>query len=128
MTIGIFPGAHLGRHTGNHCRVRVRIRVFERHNGICHISGRKIRPGDKWEIDHVIALVNGGENRETNLAPALADAHRAKTAQDVAQKAKDRRVRAKHLGIHKPRQTLPGSRGGKWKRKVDGTVVPRDGA
>lgn len=107
---------------------RVRLRVFERAGGICHISGRKIGPGDKWEIDHVIALVNGGENRESNLAPALTEAHRAKTREDVAQKAKDRRVRSKHLGIHKPRQTLPGSRGGKWKRKIDGTVVPRDGA
>lgn len=105
---------------------RVRLRVFETHGGKCHLTGRKIRPGDDWDLDHVLALVNGGENRETNLAPALRSAHRKKTAQDVAQKAKDARVRAKHLGLHKPKQTLPGSKGSKWKRKLDGTVVRRD--
>ena len=105
---------------------RVRLRVFEAHGGKCHLTGRKIRPGDDWDLDHCLALVNGGENRESNLAPALRSAHRKKTAQDVAQKAKDARVRAKHLGLHKPKQTLPGSKGSKWKRKIDGTVVRRD--
>lgn len=105
---------------------RVRLRVFEAHGGKCHLTGRKIKPGDKWDLDHVTALVNGGENRESNLAPALRTEHRKKTAADVAQKAKDRRVRSKHLGIYSPKATLAGSKASKWKRKVDGTVVPRD--
>ena len=78
---------------------RVRARVFERHGGRCHISGRKIMAGDLWDVDHVVALINGGENRERNLAPALRDKHREKTAADVAEKSKVARVRAKHLGI-----------------------------
>jgi 5-methylcytosine-specific restriction enzyme A len=81
---------------------RVRVRVFERHGGICHLSGRRIRAGDLWDVDHVVALVNGGENRESNLAPALRDKHREKTAADVAEKATVYRKRAKHLGIRKP--------------------------
>jgi len=104
---------------------RVRLRVFDAHGGICHITGRKITPADKWDLDHVIALCNGGENREGNLAPAIHTAHKAKTAQDVAQKSKDRRVRAKHLGAPKSVATIPGSKASKWKRKIDGTVVPR---
>lgn len=56
--------------------------------------------GDKWELDHKIALINGGENRETNLAPALSFAHKIKTRTDVAEKSKIARIRAKHLGIH----------------------------
>ncbi len=76
---------------------RVRARVFERHGGVCHISGRKIRAGDAWDCDHRIALVNGGEHRESNLAPALRDKHREKTAEDVAIKSKVARIRAKHL-------------------------------
>ena len=104
---------------------RVRLRVFERHGGICHLTGRKITPADQWDLDHITALVNGGENREQNLAPALRQAHKDKTAQDVAQKAKDRRVRSKHLGIEKKRATIAGSKGTKWKRKIDGSVVPR---
>lgn len=78
---------------------RVRLRVFEAHGGRCYLSGRKIMPGDAWELEHKRALSLGGENRETNLAPALKDAHRAKTADDVARKAKADRVRKKHLGI-----------------------------
>lgn len=78
---------------------RVRLRVFERANGVCHLSGRKIRAGDLWECDHVKALKNGGENRESNLAPALKDAHREKTAEDVDEKSWVARVKAKHLGV-----------------------------
>jgi len=85
---------------------RVRARVFERHGGICHLSNRKIRPGDSWDLDHIIALVNGGEHRESNLAPALRDKHRLKTAADVAEKAMIYRKRAKHIGIKPPRQKI----------------------
>lgn len=85
---------------------RVKLRVFEAHGGICHLSGRKIRAGDAWDCDHVKALTNGGENRESNLAPALRDFHRAKTAEDVAEKSKVERIRKKHLGIY-PKSPRP---------------------
>ena len=104
---------------------RVRLRVFDRHKGICALSGRKIQPGDKWQIDHITALINGGEHRESNLQPVLDAAHKAKTAQDVALKAKVDRVRKKHLGIEPKRATIAGGKASKWKRKIDGTVVPR---
>ena len=104
---------------------RVRLRVFDKHNGICALSGRKIRAGDKWQIDHITALVNGGEHRESNLQPVLDVAHKDKTAQDVALKAKVDRVRKKHLGIQPKRASIAGSKSSKWKRKIDGTVVPR---
>lgn len=92
---------------------RVRRRVFDAHGGICHISGRKIRPpADAWDLDHVIALINwtgeGHGNRESNLAPALRDKHREKTARDVAEKATADRKRSKHLGIKKPSGRLRG--------------------
>lgn len=103
---------------------RIRLRVFERHGGICHLSGRKIVPGDLWDLDHVTALVNGGEHREANLAPALRDKHREKTAADVAEKSRTARVKAKHLGI-KRKSTFACSRDSRWKKKIDGTVVPR---
>lgn len=85
---------------------RVRVRVFERHNGICHISGRKIRPGELWECDHVVALINGGEHRESNLAPALKDKHREKTKEDVAEKAIVARKRAKSIGVANIRKRI----------------------
>ena len=104
---------------------RVRLRVFEAHGGICAISGRKIMPGDRWQVDHAIALVNGGQHRESNFQPVLDAAHKTKTRADVATKAKIASVRKKHLGIDRKRATLPGSKSSRWKRRIDGTVVPR---
>ena len=86
---------------------RVRLRVFEAHHGVCWISGRKIMPGDQWDLDHKIALCNGGRHSEDNLAPALKDKHREKTKADLAVKSKIARVRAKHLGTYpKPARKL----------------------
>ena len=76
---------------------RVKLRIFERENGICHLSGRKIRPGDLWDLDHNIALCNGGRHAESNLFPAIRDKHREKTTQDVAEKSDVADKRKKHL-------------------------------
>lgn len=78
---------------------RVKLRVWERCGGRCALTGRKLRPGDAYDFDHVIALVNGGEHKESNLQVVSRDAHKAKTREDVGVKAKTARMRAKHLGI-----------------------------
>lgn len=70
-------------------------RVFLRYSGRCHISNRKIMTGDKWEADHVKPLWKGGENRESNLAPALVDSHQEKTAEEATARSKADRVRRK---------------------------------
>ncbi len=80
----------------------VRARIFDAHDGRCHISGEKIKPGDQWDLEHKKSLRNGGENRETNLAPALRSKHREKTAQENKEGAKADRARIKHIGIRKP--------------------------
>ena len=103
---------------------RVRARVFIRHNGLCHISGRKIRPGEAWELEHLIPLCNGGRNVESNLAPALVEPHKTKTRADRAVKAKDDRVRKRHIGIKK-QSRFACSRNSRWKKKIDGSVVER---
>ena len=96
----------IGRNPDSKIPPRVRLRVFETHNGVCYLSGRKIAAGDKWDCDHVIALVNGGLNRERNLAPVLRDKHREKTAADVAEKAKVARKAKANLGL-KPAPAKP---------------------
>ncbi|MGE5566203.1 MAG: HNH endonuclease [Parcubacteria group bacterium] len=78
---------------------RVRLRVFERFGGVCQISFRKIRPGEAWQCDHRVALINGGRHAEDNLQPVLVEAHKEKTREDVAIKSKTDRIRKKHLGI-----------------------------
>ena len=105
---------------------RVRLRVFEQYGGVCQLTGRKIQVGDKWEIDHRIALINGGANDEDNLWPVLKEAHKAKTAEDVKMKAKADRVRKKHLGIWQPKTRLPCGKKSPWKKRLDGTVVRRE--
>jgi 5-methylcytosine-specific restriction protein A len=77
---------------------RVRLRIFQAHGGKCYRSGRKIRPGDKWALDHILAIINGGANAEHNLAPILEDAHKEKTAEDLKIKSKTYRIAAKHNG------------------------------
>lgn len=104
----------------------VRLRIFEKHGGICHLSGKKITPADKWELDHIKPLWIGGENRENNLAPALKEAHKEKTTDDARNRAKAKRIKAKHFGINKSNKAIiPGSRASKWKRKLNGEVVKR---
>lgn len=100
----------------------VKLRVFNACGGICHISKRKIMRGDLWDTDHVRSLGNGGENRETNLAPALRDKHREKTARDVREQRRTENRQANHIGLKK-RSTLTHPT---LKRKMDGTVVERE--
>jgi 5-methylcytosine-specific restriction endonuclease McrA len=95
---------------------RVRLRVFDRYDGRCHLTGRKITASDAWDIDHVVALANGGRHCESNLAPALRDKHREKTGRDVAEKALVYRKRKKYLGIKPKKRTIPS-------RRFDGTPI-----
>lgn len=102
---------------------RVRIRVWERAEGRCQAGcGRKLRPAvDGWDLDHRVALVNGGEHRERNLQVACSWCHRAKTAEDVAEKAVVARKKRKHLGL-KPRSSLSHP---KYRKTMSGQVVDR---
>lgn len=93
----------------------VRLRVFEAFKGTCYLSSRKIMPGDKWELEHKIALCNGGEHRESNMAPALVAPHKLKTKQDRATKSKNDTVRKKHIGVRKDRSIT------RW-RRFDGSI------
>lgn len=102
---------------------RVRQRVFDREGGICHLTGEKIDPvRDEWDLDHKVALILGGEHRETNLFPAKREPHRRKTVVEMKVKSKIARTRKKHLGIAKPKSSLSNPR---FKRCMDGTVVDR---
>lgn len=96
----------IGRTPDTPIPARVKLRIWTREDGRCYLSGKKIMPGDGFQYEHVIALCNGGENREGNIKLALTAKHKEKTALDVAEKSKIARVRAKHLGIAKPKSAL----------------------
>lgn len=103
---------------------RVRMRIFDRYGGRCYLSDRKIMPGDKWEVEHIKALANGGQHRESNMAPALVAPHKDKTRADRREKARIDKLRKRHLGIRKPSR-FPGSRDSRWRKKLNGEVVER---
>jgi 5-methylcytosine-specific restriction endonuclease McrA len=99
--------------------------VFDSAGGVCHLCGLKIAVGEAWEVEHVIALEISGDDSDDNLRPAHVACHRPKTAEDAGRIAKAKRVHAKHIGAHRSASPLPGGRGSKWKRKINGAVVPR---
>lgn len=51
----------------------------------CEARGR-VRPAT--EVDHVVALVNGGTDTEDNLQGLCAECHAAKTARDLGHRPK----------------------------------------
>lgn len=101
----------------------VKIRVFLRADGICAHCSRKIVTGEKWELDHEIALVNGGANRESNLRPLHWGCHTSKSGEDLATKALTFRKRKAHYGIKKPKgRPMPGTRRSGLRKRMSGKV------
>lgn len=103
---------------------RVRLRVWDRFKGLCHSCTRKILLGERWTLEHIIALINGGENRESNLGLTCSNCLPVKNAADVAEKSATAETRKAHI-LPKPLSKWGAGRGSKWKRKMDGTVVAR---
>jgi|ERR1700728_3509639 len=107
---------------------RVRLRIFERYDGRCQCGcNRKIATGESWQCDDRIALINGGERRESNLWPLLTEHHKVKTRKDVALKSHAYKRRASHYGARKPRSSFLTNKSGPFKMKMNGTVVRREG-
>lgn len=81
---------------------RVKLRIFDRCNGRCGLTGKKLYPGE-FDYDHIKRLRDDGEHRESNLHVVWRIAHREKSAQEQTEGAKIDRIKAKHLGISKPK-------------------------
>lgn len=94
---------------------RVKIRVFDAFGERCAVCTLQIAGRLRPAYDHAIALINGGENRETNLQLLCVPCHAVKTKTDVAEKSVTARKRAKHLGVKKSRTMT------RW-RRFDGSI------
>lgn len=108
---------------------RVKDRILRRQTDLCAGAACTVTfsGAEKPEFDHIVPLILGGQNRERNLQALCRSCHGAKSQVDVRVKAKVASVRAKHLGLKAPpRNLIAGSRSSKWKRRVDGTTVPRN--
>jgi 5-methylcytosine-specific restriction enzyme A len=116
----------IGRDDNEPVPLRVKIRVLLRGDRLCANCRKVIRPGDESICDHIVAIINGGPNREANLQTLCVECNKTKTGNDVAIKAKTYRTIATHYGIRESKYPpLLGSKRSKWKRKMNGQIVPR---
>lgn len=116
----------VGSHDDQTLPPRVKVRIFQKFNGRCatctlQIAG-KLRPA----YDHIIALTNGGEHKESNVQLLCISCHATKTRIDVAEKSVMYHKKAKNIGIDtKNKRPFPGSRKSKWKKMMNGRVITR---
>lgn len=104
---------------------RVRTRNFKKFGGICQECALPI-VSKRWICDHRIAIINGGENRESNLGPIHEACDKKKTPADVAEKSKVYHKTAKHIGVSlRKGPPMPGSRASGIKRPMNGPPVDR---
>lgn len=115
----------IAKHDDQAVPPRVRLRVFDAKSGKCHKCGRKVHAGEPWTCEHLIALINGGQNRESNLDVTCCNCLPEKNAADVAEKSKVADIRKKHLGIASKGRGFQTNRNGKFKRHMDGRVSLR---
>ena len=83
----------------------IRTRIIMLWEMVCYLSGIKIKNVTDAELEHVVALSEGGENREGNLRPALPDAHKQKTKLEGERRTKANKVAAFNTGS-KPKSSL----------------------
>jgi 5-methylcytosine-specific restriction endonuclease McrA len=87
---------------------KMRVQIFQRHEGRCDICGGKIGVGESWEVSHRTPLEMGGADDETNWFPAHYHCHRDQTkAIDIPAIAKAKRLNAKHTGAFRKPSTFP---------------------
>ena len=103
-----------------------KLKMFLRHNGICCICGGKINGvREAWD-EHQNPLWLSGDNSAENRAPAHERCARQKTKKEATERAKSRRIAERHFGARKPKSQTEYTRlKHRFKRKLDGTVVPR---
>lgn len=77
-----------------------RLKLFEKHRGICVLCQKEIRPGEKWIDEHLRPLGLGGSNDDDNRAPVHVACAKAKTNnEDIPRIAKAKRAKMAALGI-----------------------------
>ena len=97
----------IGRDPDARVPLRTQLRILERQGGKCALTGRRFRPGDKKRLDHIVALADGGENREANLQWIFDESHKEKTKAEAATRAKVQATQKAHAGIKaEPRRKI----------------------
>lgn len=89
----------------------------------CHLCGDPIDPvREEWEAEHIVRRAAGGsDDVNTNVKPAHATCHKPKTARDITENSKGKRVSDRHYGIKRSR----GFGHPHLRKKLNGEVVPK---
>lgn len=97
-----------------------RVKAHDEHGGKCCVCLLPIAPGERFIDEHIIPLELGGSNDKSNRGIAHIQCAKIKTKRDMALIAKVKRIRAKHLGVKKKKQVIPGSRGSGIRKPLNG--------
>jgi 5-methylcytosine-specific restriction endonuclease McrA len=103
---------------------RRKLAIWEREKGFCMMCNVKLITG-QFIFEHVRALELGGTDTDDNIRLTCKPCAKEKTKKDHQMTAKAKRVKQSHLGLKQSRTPMPYGKTSKWKRKMDGTVVPR---
>jgi 5-methylcytosine-specific restriction enzyme A len=101
----------------------VRRDAFLRANGECGVCGVKLKVGEA-EYHHRIEAYLGGEATLENCVVLCRSCHALATKTRHPAIDKTRRISDKRMGIRR-KSTMPGSRGTKYKRLMNGETVLR---
>lgn len=87
-------------------------RLYAKQDGRDAITGIAFAPGDKICRDHIVPLIDGGENRESNLQLITEKQHKLKTAREAMDRAKTRAKQHAHRSYVTGPQpgSMPGAR------------------
>jgi hypothetical protein len=105
--------------------VSVKKAAHARSGGFCEVCLIYIEPGQGPEYDHRVEAVLGGEATLKNCIVSCVPCHRAKTRERAPVLAKTARLERDRAGIQANGAIIPGSKKSAWKKRIDGTVVPR---
>jgi 5-methylcytosine-specific restriction protein A len=111
----------VGRTDDSSPPTKCKLRIVDRQQECCALTGKRFEAGDKIEFDHIVPLWLGGQNRESNLQAVLAEPHRRKTSVEATVRGKIDRNRAKRL-LGKKKSSLSHPF---LKKRMDGSVVDR---
>jgi 5-methylcytosine-specific restriction endonuclease McrA len=104
----------------------VLLRLYDKQDGLCACGcGTRMNlDTDQIDRDHIKALKDGGENRESNLQLLLRRHHVTKTNAENIARGVANRHKAKAFKHQQP-ASFQTNRNGKFKKRMDGTVVLR---
>ena len=86
-----------------------KLAAFQRSGGHCEKCGAKLYPA-QFEYHHDLECTYGGAAGAENCLVLCKTCHRLITRQRTADIAKSNRVRDRHLGIKRPKRSIPGRR------------------